>query len=73
MKIKILKSATEDLMRGFRFYEHQDTGLGNYFLDSIFADIDSLLVSSGMHGVYFGKHRVVGKTISFCNLLNCWW
>ena len=42
MKIKILSSASQDLMNGFRFYEKQSDGIGIYFLDSIFSDIDSL-------------------------------
>ena len=44
MKIEILESAERDLIEGFQFYEQQSTGLGNYFLDSLFSDIDSLLI-----------------------------
>jgi hypothetical protein len=33
MHIKILESATQDLMHGYRFYEQQEYGLGGYFLD----------------------------------------
>jgi hypothetical protein len=40
--IKILPSALEDLDRGRRFYARQGRNLGDYFLDSLFADIDSL-------------------------------
>ena len=42
MKIKILKSAREDLKEGFRFYELQQGGLGSYFLESLSSDIESL-------------------------------
>ena len=35
MKIKILKSAKEDLKEGFHFYELQQKGLGSYFLESL--------------------------------------
>jgi len=48
MKIRILKSAQDDLMRGYRFYEQQRQGLGDYFLDALFADIDSLQLYAGM-------------------------
>jgi len=41
MKIKILESATQDLLQGYRFYEQQEKGLGGYFLDTLFSDIDS--------------------------------
>lgn len=44
MKIRILESASQDLIDGFHFYEKQAIGLGNYFLDSLFSDIDSLQV-----------------------------
>ncbi len=35
MKIKILKSANQDLVDGFYFYEKQEEGLGEYFLQAI--------------------------------------
>ncbi len=42
MRIKILNSAKNDLIDGYWFYEKQMEGIGTYFLDSIFSDIDSL-------------------------------
>ena len=42
MRIKILSSAVEDLHAGRLFYEVQAEGIGEYFFDSLFADIDSL-------------------------------
>jgi hypothetical protein len=42
MRIEILDSAEKDLLDGFEFYERQSKGLGNYFLDSLFSDIESL-------------------------------
>ncbi len=44
MNIRILGAAAQDLIDGFRFYEMQEAGLGQYFLDSLFADVDSLLI-----------------------------
>lgn len=41
MKIEILDEAQEDLIQGFRFYER--LGVGSYFLDCLFSDIDSLM------------------------------
>jgi hypothetical protein len=43
MKINILSSANLDLIEGYKFYEKQSDGVGTYFLDSIFSDIDSLI------------------------------
>mgnify|MGYP001226877034 FL=1 len=56
MKIAILEEAREDLIQGFRFYEGQEPGLGAYFLDCLFSDIDSLLVYAGIHLVTYTNH-----------------
>ena len=58
MNVRILDEAEQDLVDGFRFYEMQDEGLGDYFLDSLFADIDSLHLYAGIHSVNFGYHRL---------------
>ena len=42
VRIVILRSAIEDLVRGREFYEHQGEGLGDYFHEALAADIDSL-------------------------------
>lgn len=54
MKIRILESASQDLIDGFDFYEKQVIDLGNYFLESLFSDIDSLQIYAGIHPIYFG-------------------
>lgn len=48
MRIEILDSAEKDLLDSFKFYERQSKGLGNYFLESIFSDIDSLNLYAGI-------------------------
>ncbi len=65
MKVRILSSAQADLSEGFAFYEKQQPGLGAYFLDSLFADIDSLALYGGMHRRVFGLHRLLGRTFPF--------
>ncbi len=66
MKIKILSSASQDLMDGYWFYEKQAEGLGTYFLDSLFSDIDSLIINAGIHPLHFGKyHRMLSKRFPF--------
>jgi len=66
MQIKIRDQAKDDLFFGFRFYEAQDVGLGDYFLDSLYADIDSLLIYAGIHRVVFGKyHRLLSEHFPF--------
>lgn len=49
MRVQIPRSAEGDLLRGFAFYNRQKEGLGGYFLDSLYADIDSLAFYGGMH------------------------
>jgi hypothetical protein len=44
VKIEILDEAQQDLIEGFHFYENCEYGLGSYFLDCLFSDIDSLLL-----------------------------
>ena len=65
MRVQILDQALQDLIEGFRFYERQSAGLGNYFLDSLFSDIDSLQFYAGIHGVHFGFHRLLAKRFPF--------
>ena len=52
MKIKILDLAEKDLIEGFRFYEAQQDGLGTYFLNSLYADIESLRSYAGIHQTF---------------------
>jgi len=59
VKIHILSSARDDLADGCRFYELQDEGLGDYFLDSLFSDIDSLALHAGIHRKVFGFFRLL--------------
>ena len=66
MKLRILDAASRDLIEGYRFYEKQQTGLGSYFLDSLYSDIDSLLLYAGIHAVFYGQyHRALAKRFPF--------
>lgn len=57
MKVRILSAASRDLLQGHAFYEKQKEGLGNYFLDSLFSDIDSLTITAGIHALCFHRYR----------------
>ena len=66
MNIRILTSANKDLIDGYWFYEKQSEGIGTYFLDSLFSDIDSLRIYAGIHPKYFDKyHRLLSKRFPF--------
>ncbi len=65
MKIKILKSAREDLRNSYWFYEKQEKRLGKYFLEAILKDIDSLKLNAGIHKIHFGKHRLLSRKFPY--------
>ena len=65
MKIKILPSALDDLSNGRLFYERQGKDLGEYFFDSLFSDIDSLVLYAGIHQKYFGYYRMLSKRFPY--------
>jgi hypothetical protein len=81
VKIEILDEAQEDLIEGYQFYEGRETGVGSYFLDCLFSDIDSLLLFAGIQQVVYGYHRclfpfaiyydVVGQLIRVHAVLDC--
>lgn len=54
MRVKILSVAEVDLKEGYQFYESQAGGLGTYFLDTLYSDIDSLAYFAGMHRIVLG-------------------
>jgi plasmid stabilization system protein ParE len=65
MRLKVLPSALDDLRRGWQFYERQQTGLGDYFQDSLISDIDSLILYAGIHRVVHGYHRMLSKRFPY--------
>lgn len=65
MKIEILSSALSDLAEGRQFYEEQGDGLGEYFFDSLFSDIDSLTLYAGIHPIFYGCHRMLSKRFPY--------
>ncbi|MCX6938510.1 MAG: type II toxin-antitoxin system RelE/ParE family toxin [Verrucomicrobia bacterium] len=65
MNVRILPSAQNDLSEGFAFYEKQQSGLGAYFLNSLFSDIDSLKLHAGVHRKIHGSYRLLGRIFPF--------
>lgn len=65
MKIKILPSAIDDLSYGYNFYESQLKGLGSYFLETLFSDIDSLKLYARVHKIVYGHHRLLSKRFPY--------
>jgi len=65
MNILIHEEAESDLFEGYIFYESQESGLGDYFLDSLFSDIDSLQLYAGIHPVKSGYYRLLSQRFPY--------
>jgi plasmid stabilization system protein ParE len=65
MKLRILSLAEADLLTGYQFYERQQPGVGEYFLDSLYSDIESLRLYAGIHRRVFGYNRLLSRTFPF--------
>jgi len=66
MRVRILGAARDDLIQGFHFYEQQESGLGDYFLSSLYSDIESLKIFCGIHPkAYRGFHRALSNRFPF--------
>ena len=40
-------------------------GLGEYFIDTLFADIESLHLYAGIHSTHWGHHRLLTRRFPF--------
>ncbi len=66
MRVRILDGARDDLINGFHFYQDKELGLGDYFLSSLYSDIESLKIIGGVHTrAYRGFHRALSKRFPF--------
>ena len=65
MKIVLLRSAIEDLLRGCEFYEKQGEGLGGYFEEALAADVESLRLFGGIHAIVHGYHRMLSAKFPY--------
>ncbi len=66
MKIRLSSIAEQQLLDGHQFYESQAEGIGDYFLDSLMADIESLYIHAGVHAIFFDKyHRLQAKRFPY--------
>ena len=65
MEVEVLEFAEQDIKDGIAFYEVRQAGLGEYFFDSISADVDSLSLYAGIHRQAHGFHRLLAHTFPF--------
>jgi plasmid stabilization system protein ParE len=65
MNVRILESARRDLLHGYIFYEKQQEGVGEYFWNTLFAEIDNLAKCVGIHPVRLGYHRMLSSRFPY--------
>jgi plasmid stabilization system protein ParE len=65
VRLLLLRSAIEDLARGRQFYEFQGKGLGDYFHESLAADIESLRLYAGIHSKSHGYYRMLADRFPY--------
>ncbi len=61
----ILKEVSNDLNDGKAFYDQREPGVGDYFWDSLLADIESLLLYAGIHRKEHGFYRMLAKRFPY--------
>jgi len=64
-EIIALDEVAEDLNGGKAFYDRLSPGLGDYFWDSLMADIESLYLYAGIHNKKLGYHRMISKRFPY--------
>jgi plasmid stabilization system protein ParE len=65
VRIAISRSADQDLISGFRFYKVKGIEVGQYFIDSLVSDIDSLVLYGGVHRKVDGFHVMLSRRFPF--------
>jgi plasmid stabilization system protein ParE len=65
MRVVILDLAEIDLTEGAAFYEKQSPGIGSYFLDSLYSDIESLRLHAGVHATHSGYQRALSRRFPY--------
>ena len=60
-----LSDVAQDLNKGKEFYDLKGPGVGDYFWDSLMADIKSLIIFSGIHVIKNGYYRMSAKRFPY--------
>ena len=64
-EVIVLKEVSDDLNVGKVFYDRREPGIGDYFWDSLLADIESLLLYAGIHRKEHGFYRMLAKRFPY--------
>ena len=60
----VLEQASWDIEEGKQFY-NTNGNVGDYFFDSIIADIESLKIYASIHSKHYGLYRMLAKRFPF--------
>lgn len=63
--VVVLTEAAQDIESARDFYDAQDPGVGDYFADSILADMESLAFFHGIHLRQYGFFRMLAHRFPF--------
>jgi hypothetical protein len=64
-RIRILEDAVVDLEAGRQFYDRMEAGVGDYFVQSMLADLERLNFLHGIHTKQFGLYRMMAGRFPF--------
>ncbi len=65
MHVELRVEARDDLVEASAFYDAQRDGLGDYFIDCLFSDLEKLESEAGIHEIAYGLHRKLSKRFPF--------
>jgi len=63
--VVVLKEVADDLNDGKTFYDQREAGVGDYFWDSLLADLESLIIYAGIHNKESGLYRMLAKRFPY--------
>lgn len=65
MTVVVIDTVGDDLKAGKSFYDSCEIGVGDYFVESLLADLHSLKLYGGIHLRQFGFYRMLSKRFPF--------
>jgi hypothetical protein len=63
--VVVLEEAAQDIETARDFYDSRESGVGDYCVDSLIADIESLAFFHGIHSTHFGCYRMLATRFPF--------
>ncbi len=64
-KVVLLEQVYEDLENGKNFYNSIEQGVGNYFVNCLLTDLESLQFYPGVHKKVFGYYQALSKRFPY--------